>query len=181
MKTCSLCSEASNFNYCLKGERADAIKFLFVLHRADRRIHEYFEGYWGALKNSATGIILDDILKEAELDFDDILLTNFFKCLLPEDRRPSKQEYFNCLTLFQQQVQEFNPRAIVIFGNRPYQCTFPKRSKLIKITELKEELNYEERPCLVSMHPSQIWKKLSPELKGPYIRRVANFLKKYKE
>ncbi|OGJ16828.1 hypothetical protein A3K73_08740 [Candidatus Pacearchaeota archaeon RBG_13_36_9] len=180
MNKCSRCEQATNFHYGLKGERADKTKLLMLPHRADRRIEEYLEGYWGALKHSATGSTLDRMLKAAGLEFQDIYLTNFFKCLLPKDRHPTKQEYENCLIQFQQQVEDFQPNGIVIFGNEPYMHIFPEQAKTTPITQANGELTYNETPVLVSIHPSQIWKKRNPNLQRHYIERVSAFLIKYK-
>ncbi len=179
MKKCNLCKEASNFNYGFKGENADLTKLLIVLHRPDIRITEYFGGSLDALMHSATGRILDKILEQAGLDLPDVYITNFFKCLLLQDHRPSPEQYRNCLSIFKQQVEEFEPKAIVIFGARPYKYIFPEERKKHKITELKTVLFYNETPCLVSIHPSQIWKKLNSDLKKPHIKRIAEFIKEY--
>ncbi len=177
---CKLCESASHYNPGLIGENSDKTKLMIVLHRADRRISEYLEGYWGALANSATGTILDKMLKRAALDLSDIYLTSLFKCLLPEDRHPKRQEYRNCLSVFERQVGEFHPRGMVVFGNEPYKHIFPEQSGEIKIADLGRELSYQGTPVLVSIHPSQIWKKRNPQLQEPYIKRVADFLTKYK-
>lgn len=177
---CKLCEGASHYNYGLRGRNADKTGLMVALHRADGRIHEYFEGYWGALINSATGIILDKMLKQAGLDFSDVYLTNFFKCILPRDRHPRKQEYRNCLIVFNEQVLEFNPIRIVIFGNEVYRHMFPEQAKEVRISDVDGELDYGGIPALVSIHPSQIWKKRNPGLQEPYIKRVSEFLAKYK-
>jgi uracil-DNA glycosylase family 4 len=180
MEHCSICEQTHDFSYGLKGERAEKTKLLMVLHRADKRIGEYFDGHSGALRNSATGTILDRILQEAGLNFEDIYLTNFFKCLLPKDRHPTKQEYGNCLIRFREQTEDFQPKGIVIFGNEPYLHIFPEQAKATPISLANEELSYNGTPALVSIHPSQIWKKRNPGLQKPYIKRVSDFLIKYK-
>ncbi len=182
MKQCNLCEKAFNFNPGLKGKNADITKLLFVLHRSDTRIFEYLEDYWGAFVNSATGVILDRMLKKADLDLPDIYITNLFKCLLPNNSRPSSEQYQNCLKIFEQQVRTFEPRAIIIFGNRPYRHIFPEESRRTKIEDISSQvLSYNGIPCLVSIHPSQIWKKINPELQEPYIRKIAKFLKANKQ
>jgi len=180
MRNCRLCKEAFNLNHGLKGDKADKTKLMLVLHRADNRIHEYLEGYWGALMNSATGITLDKMLKRADLDFQDVYLTNFFKCLLPRDRHPTKEEYLNCSGILESQVRGFLPSGIVLFGNEAYRHVFPESARKTRINQADSELDYRGVPTLVSMHPSQVWKKLNPELQEPYIRRVSEFLKRYK-
>jgi uracil-DNA glycosylase family 4 len=180
MEKCNLCSEASDFNYCLRGKNSDKTGLMIVLHRADRRINEYLEGYWGALTNSATGIILDKMLIMAGLEFQDVYMTNFFKCLLPKDRSPSWIEYDNCKKILDGQIQEFSPNCMVIFGNSTYKHLFPKESKKARITDQDKVLEYNGIPALISLHPSQIWKKLNPGLQKEYINRVSEFLTKYK-
>ena len=182
MKQCTLCEKAFNFNPGLKGKNADITKLLFVLHRSDTRTFEYFENYWGAFVNSATGVILDRMLKKADLDLPDIYITNLFKCLLPKNSRPSSEQYQNCLKIFEQQVRTFEPRAMVVFGNMSYKYIFQGKYSKHKITDVSGQvLSYNGIPCLVSIHPSQIWKKINPELQEPYIRKIAKFLKANKQ
>ncbi len=155
MRECSLCKGAFDFNYGLKGKDADKTGLMVVLHRADARIHEYLEGYWGALINSATGSVLDKMLKRAGLDFPDVYLTNFFKCLLLGDRLPTGPEYWNCRGVFHEQVEKFRPRGIVVFGNPAYETLFIGEPR-IRIQDQRAELVYQGVPTLISIHPFYI-------------------------
>jgi uracil-DNA glycosylase family 4 len=180
MKDCDLCKRAYQFNYGLKGRNADNTRFLFILNRADKRLNTILPGlptYETALRTSATGSILEQALEYSGLTFERIYITNFFKCLLPQDASPGLEECKNCLTVLNHQIAEFQPKKIIAFGNRPYQNMFPEQAKKQKLTQIiGTTLEYQNTPTLIMIHPSQIWKLLNPEKQRPYFEIIKEFL-----
>jgi len=180
MQTCKLCPNAESFNYGLKGKDADKTKLLIILHREVKRGELFLEGYWGALQHSATGKIVDKMLKQADLEWKDIYLTNLLKCFI-KGRNPRKQEYANCLSILEKQIEEFSPSGIVLFGSQPYKTLFPVQAKKTNLTRrTRRVLRCQKIPCLVSIHPSAIWKLLNHTKQAPHIEKVADFLRKYR-
>jgi len=196
MKECNLCKEAYGFNFGLEGNASVKTKIMFVLHRSDNETTEFFGGYLAALRQRNTGIILERMLQYCNLDFNDIYLTNLFKCLLPKDRTPSIQEYQNCFEVFKKQITEFNPVSMVAFGPTVYEYLFPKNFKEQKLSEVEKKILYCDEipelviPTLILPHPSYIWKfhpgfntrmwkKLCSEKQEPYFKALKEFLERF--
>jgi uracil-DNA glycosylase family 4 len=183
MKHCNLCNQASNFQIGLKGKNTDITKLLFVLHRPDKRITETFLNYEAVLRTTKTGYEIDLLLEYCGLNWKDVFITNFFKCTLPKDKNPKKQEYENCLQIFSQQVRDFKPKKIIVFGNQPYKHLFPEQSKQTKIKKAyNQDLMYQSTPTLILPHPSRLW-ALNPQSdrfisdkQMPYFNRAKQFL-----
>jgi len=175
---CSLCSSASNFHLGLKGKRADKTKLLFVLHCPDKRVVNLFsgdEGYRVALQASKTGGIILSILEHCGLSFDDIYLTNAIKCCLHKDRDPRKKEYENCSHVFRMQVQDFQPRAIVSFGEA-YRVMFPDMIGKGLESSIGQVKEYNGARTLIEYHPSRIWAFLDHRTREHY-EKIGEFIK----
>lgn len=98
---CQLCSGAYGFNPGLLGKNASQTGIMFILHRPDERAVSTLgeESYETALRDARTGKTLSGMLGYCGLTWNDIFLTNLFKCVLLNDRQPSKEEYERCLEL----------------------------------------------------------------------------------
>lgn len=121
-----LCLGASDYHPGLMGQRAEKTGLMFILNHSDSRAKEQtlFDDYMIALLKSRTGRRLNDILKISSLDFEDVFITNLFKCLLPEDREPLVKEYRRCLSILEAQIEEFRPKKLVLFGHLVYKSLF---------------------------------------------------------
>ena len=163
MKPCRLCDRAIDQSPPLIGSRAYITKFMFVLHKPDSRISGgLFDGeinYDVALGLSKTGKELRLLLNYCKLDSEDVYITNFFKCTLPQDQNPGAKEYRNCIKRLEEQIEEFNPNKIVFF------------SKFIEkyIPEIS-------KPHLVIAHPSRIWALRRKGTREAEYEKVRSFL-----
>jgi uracil-DNA glycosylase family 4 len=173
----------------LKGENAGNTRLMFILHRPDSRALQtsVFGGdYETALKNSKTGQTLTEILEYCSLTWDDIFVTNVFKCLLPEDRNPTREEYERCISVLKKQIDDFGPRCMIAFGTKVYGLMFSHRAKYTGFEETAgETLEYKVTPTLVFHHPSKLGTIMSHEkekhygeikefLETPWIRPTRN-------
>ncbi|GBE19752.1 MAG TPA: hypothetical protein ENG87_03540 [Candidatus Pacearchaeota archaeon] len=176
MEKCNQCLGASNFHYGVRGKNADRSKILFVLNKPDSRTHSLF-GYEAALQETKTGQQLAEILKYNGITFEDIYLTNFYKCSLSHDREPSKKEYKKCLKIFKEQIKEFKPEKIVLFGRNPYMHLFPESSKKENLEKKAGKILHLKRiPVMISLHPSTIWALRAPEKQEIHYRKIQDFL-----
>jgi uracil-DNA glycosylase family 4 len=151
---------------------------MFIANRADDRILEptLFGklGHEQALHESESGRALHHILKEVNLSFDDIYFTNVFKCLLPGNREPTKQEYKICSEVLEAQVQELKPRVIVCCGRRAYESIFPDMAEIHDFDEALNQLflAYSLIPTLITYHLSRI-----ERMQIDYRRKIHNFIR----
>ncbi len=149
---CNCSPETYSPNFGLKGINADERKILFVAHRSDSRALQ--SNYETELAKSQSGKILEQILSTAKLSLDDIYLTNVFKCLLPSDRMPKKDEYVACLSNLDRQIINFKPKSIVTFGHKPYELMFDDNA-FSEVVGSRTE--YHSIPTFISYHFSKIW------------------------
>lgn len=177
------CEGAYYFTPGIKGSKADLTKILLVANRADDRICQlglFNHSHLAALLKSKTGRALQEILAEAGMSFEDVYFTNAFKCLLPGNKDPSRQEYKNCAGVLESQVLEFQPRKIVAFGRMAYESMFP---------EAAEKTGFENNvgsiipyrgdagcPTLISQHPSKLISIIS-KTRYEHYAVIANFLR----
>ena len=165
---------AYEYNPGRKGPRADLSKILIVLHRSDSRAlisalpMPDFDSYELTFSRTQTGQIIVRMLKMCGYTLDDVFITNIFKCLLPNDRAPARQEYENCLLLLREQIADFSPRGILVFGEKPSELMFNGKKS--------QHENYEGIPAFVSVHPSVPWLR-SDELCNSYCQRIADFVR----
>lgn len=173
------CKDSQFYIPELKGRNADNSKIIFVLHRPSHKILQkslfgFTDDYFRALNNSETGKCLQKIIERSNLGFEDIYLTNVFKCFLTDDRNPTQDEYNNCLSIFEKQVDKFSPRKIVVFGQPAYNLLFP-RSERSQGNRTKEDIfEYKRIEAIAAHHPSTTW---LPD-KERYYREISSFLKR---
>jgi hypothetical protein len=161
-KPCGKCDGATYFHYGLKGKNADERKLLFVLHRPDDRIAEpaiaLFDQYESALLHSDTGKNLSRLLRNCGIGWEDIYLTNVYKCVLEKNRAPSPEEYQNCLdNQFDEQLGVFNPRKMILFGQGTAKALFPEMVADNKFEQLEGVVSrYRGWQCLILPHASKM-------------------------
>jgi len=175
---CDLCEEAFSYHPGVKGENADLTKILFVLHRSDSREPQPRSSatYREALLKSQTGKVLTEMLEFCDLTIEDIYLTNVFKCLLPKDREPRAKEYKSCIKVLEEQVTDFDPKKILVFGRKSYEHMFPEIAKQNSYKKMvMKALDFNGVPSLVSYHPSWMWSFKPKKRKGHY-KKIKKFL-----
>ena len=187
MAGCYCSPDAFGYNDGLKGENAELTKILFVMHRSDSRAlpddwesasdEELSESYMEKLRKSQTGRVLEWLFEHCDIGYEDVYLTNAYKCLLPDDRNPRKQEYIDCLSHLERQVQEeFSPERIVVFGSKTYEIMFPEQSKSQSYAEaVGNTLEYRGVPALICWHPQWLWSHPKHQRKEHY-QAIKDFL-----
>ncbi len=170
MKSCTLCERAGHFNEGLIGKNYSETGVMFVLHISDSRALR--EGYVKAYKKTNTAQTVDKMLKNANLTLDDIVLTNFYKCIIPgdtnssknKDKIPWKKEYKNCVGVLDAQIQEIAPKKIVLFGSPVYNNLFGDSKE--KFEEAVGRVKFFRNiGAFISYHPSGLRFKWNAEKK----------------
>jgi uracil-DNA glycosylase len=158
------CEGAFAYFHGLKGKNSGLTGIMLVANRSDSRAllqagaggEDY--AYKTALSTSKTGMILAELLSTAKLGFDDIYLTNVFKCLLPDDREPRAQEYRSCKKVLAAQIAEFLPKKMVALGQKAYNQLFPDEALAMGHRyAIGRILQHEGVPTLILPHPREIW------------------------
>jgi len=176
----NVCKGAHSYHEGIKGDNADITKLLFVLNKPDKRVLVptlYDIDYEIALSKSRTGKVLIDILKFCNLTINDVYITNLFKCVLPGDRVPRKKEYEKCVCVLEQQIKDFKPKKIIMFGRRAYEFMFPEHAKKNKLEDMVGQiLCYDNIPSLISYHPGMLEQIFKKKQKREHYEKIKDFL-----
>ncbi len=183
-KACGLCNNVIAFHDGIKGKNSDITKLLFVLNCPDKRILQKalpgFDDYETALFSTKTGLELNNIIDYCSLTFDDVYITNIFKCVFSSDKKPSEYEYKRCHdNVFKKQVESFMPKKIVVFGGSPYRAMFPNLAAEYVSDDLYGRYGFynDSFPVLIMPHPSRIWAYLDKHKRERFYDKINGFIK----
>ena len=66
-----------------------------------------------------SGTVLDDALREAGLEREDVRITNCVRCRPPENRDPTTGELDNCRAYLETEIERLDPELIITLGKVP--------------------------------------------------------------
>lgn len=162
MTICRFCEGAKNHHEGLIGKNYNQSKIMFIAHRPDERVNinviPCFDAYEVALSETKTGKNMKSLLNYCNLNWEDIIWTNLFKCVLPRNRNPGRKEYRFCVdNNLVSQINEANPTLIVGLGAQVYRTLFPEISRKNWFKKnIGNILKYDGRDFLVFPHPQKI-------------------------
>lgn len=166
---CNLCPSASNFHNGLYGENSKSTGIMLVLHCQDSRVNQkslFGSDYEHALLKTRTGKAISRLLAYSILSFEDVLITNYLKCVM---QNPKKEDYRRCHTIFEAQLDEFQARKLVLFGK-------PARILFDDAPENGEKRKYRGIETLIMPHPSTLFTHFTREKRGELFDRFYQFL-----
>ena len=176
-----------------KGANADSTKLLIVAHRPDDRVDlsinsepDLFgeadsNNHETEFRASATGQQIGTMLKHSGLTLEDICFTNIFWGIANRKKDPSYEEYQLCKPNHHELIEGFQPRAMIVFGKKPYATLFEAESKQTPIQkEQGIELPYRsgkiEIPSILFTHPCKIRYAVKNSVKPKLYQQLREFL-----
>jgi len=168
MIECVRCQNVSKYDSDIIGKNYRGI--LFVLHKADHRVFQQTL-FDKPLFGTKTGRVISELLDVADLNIEDVIITNFYKCIKQGD--PTKKEYQNCVGIFEEQFRELSPDKMVLFGAPVYKFITGDPDFEGNIGKLVE---YNSLDAYVSHHPSKIGTILRKE-KQRILKHLAEYLR----
>ncbi|PSQ52834.1 uracil-DNA glycosylase [Halobacteriales archaeon SW_8_65_20] len=66
-----------------------------------------------------SGTVLDDALREAGLEREDVRISNCVRCRPPENRDPTTGELDNCRAYLETEIERLDPELIITLGKVP--------------------------------------------------------------
>jgi DNA polymerase len=100
------------------------------------------------------GKLLDRILTEAEIERDEVYISNIIKCRPPNNRKPTEEEMKTCLWILAQEIKFVDPKIIVPLGSTALRGLLDPAGKITKVRG-----NWEERKgryFLPTFHPAAL-------------------------
>ncbi len=68
-----------------------------------------------------SGKYLDKVLKKNDINRGTLFITSVVKCKTPENRKPTRKEIADCLSILIKQIKSIKPKLIVLMGEVAWQ------------------------------------------------------------
>ena len=111
-KNCQLCTLSKNRTQIVWGSGSKNAQIMFIGEAPGRKEDEGGLPFIGA-----AGKILDEFLARAQLNRNDIYITNIVKCRPPNNRNPKPDEIYACAKYLLHQIETIQPRVIITLGS----------------------------------------------------------------
>ena len=111
IKSCTNCRLHKSRKKTITGEGNLNAKIMIVAQAPGK-----VEDREGRMFIGPSGKIFNRLLQNAEIQWQDIYVTNLIKCYLPKCRRPSKDEIEQCTAFLEKEIEFINPQVIVTLG-----------------------------------------------------------------
>ena len=119
------------------------------------------------------GQLLDKILEAAEINKEEVYISNIVKCRPPGNRKPTKQEMKTCLWILAQEIKIISPKLIVPLGSTALKGLLDAQGKITKVRGDWVERN--GKYFLPTFHPAAL---LRDEMKKAPVWKDFRKLKK---
>ncbi len=97
---------------------------------------------------------LDSMLSAADIEIDEVFITNVVKCRPPGNRNPQSLEMMKCNPYLVKQVQVICPKVIVLLGNIALSLVTGEPSGITKMRG--KTLEYMSYPAIPTFHPAYV-------------------------
>lgn len=103
-----------------------------------------------------SGDVLDEALRDADVDRDEVRITNCVRCRPPENRDPHKDELENCKGYLARELEQVDPELLVTLGKVPSQHVLEQDVAITKAASDVRDARIGERSqrVLLSVHPA---------------------------
>lgn len=100
------------------------------------------------------GQLLDRILSAAEINREDIYITNIVKCRPPSNRLPLQSEVDACLPYLEEQIKLIDPLMVVCLGSLSARTLIDNKSSITKLRGQIYQIG--KRKYLATFHPAAL-------------------------
>lgn len=121
IKSCTNCRLHRSRKNAITGEGSFNTKIIIIAQAPGK-----IEDREGKMFIGPSGKIFDRLLQNAEIQRQNIYITNLIKCYLPKCRRPSKNEIEQCSVYLDKEIEFINPQTIVTLGFHATRYIFKK-------------------------------------------------------
>lgn len=111
IRECRKCSLWKSRNNSLPGEGCTSAELMFIAQAPGRE-----EDKEGKMFVGPSGEKLDELLLKAEISREEIFMTNLVKCMLPDYRKPRKDEIEACSNYLDREVDLVKPSVVSTLG-----------------------------------------------------------------
>jgi uracil-DNA glycosylase family 4 len=152
---CTKCSLRGGCERVVPGSGSANAKIMFVADYPTSEDELYGEPIVGR-----PGILLEQLLSEADIEKRNTYITYAVKCRTPKNRIPKVGEIKTCKSWLWQEMQVIQPKVIITLGKIPTELLLKK--KKIKMADLAGNfyvLDYFPAELFVCYHPSYLLRR----------------------
>jgi len=121
IKSCTKCKLVQTRNFAIPGEGNPRSKLMLIAQCKGKSEDEQNKMFTGP-----SGKLFNELLKQAGIARKSFYLTNLIKCMLPNSRRPSREEISQCRYYIDEEIEIVNPKVIVPLGFHSTRFIFMK-------------------------------------------------------
>ncbi len=121
IRACTKCKLAHTRTFAISGEGNPGSKLMLLAQSPGKSEDEQNKMFTGP-----SGKLFDELLEQAGVARESIYLTNLIKCMLPNSRRPSREEISQCRYYIDKEIEIVKPKTIVPLGFHSTRFIFSK-------------------------------------------------------
>lgn len=138
----------------------------------------FYEDKTGIVFQGKSGELLDKIFAACGFTRNEhIFISNIVKCRPPENRTPNETEKTTCLPWLYKQIEQVNPKIIILLGATALKGLIDPNARISKIRG--QWINWNNRLVMPTYHPSALLR--NPSMKRPVWEDFKNVVAKYRE
>lgn len=128
------------------------------------------------LCSGETGELFRKMLAAIDIDIDDVCITTLLKCALPDSHTVSPAEVNACSPYLRQQVEQLQPKFVIVLGEPTAQCLLQKKQPLDVLREMTNLAaqkrqhdsagEFAGRPLLVTYSPRELLQQVQNKRKA---------------
>lgn len=103
-----------------------------------------------------SGDLLDEELKQNNVDRDEVRITNTIRCRPKDNRDPRKSEINNCSSYLKNEISTVDPNAVLTLGKVPTQAILKDNSSVTEVAGSVQDTSFNGIDVVVvpSVHPA---------------------------
>lgn len=149
VRRCKKCALSKTRMNAVPGEGAGYAKIFLVGEAPGKAEDETGRPFVGS-----AGRILDEALKKAGLDRDEVFITSILRCRPPKNRNPKAAEILACRPYLEECINTISPKVLVALGRFGMRGLTGKNGAMGKMRRGKFE--YNGIPIVVTYHPAAV-------------------------
>ena len=151
VSNCTKCELHKTRNKTVFGDGNTSAKILFIGEAPGREEDKEGKPFVGR-----AGRLLTEVLDSVGLSRKNIYITNTVKCRPPSNRNPSDEEVEYCADYLEKQIEEINPKIIVLLGRIAADRIIKNENSMSELRKKTFFLESKNIPTIVFYHPAYL-------------------------
>lgn len=149
VRRCRKCGLWKTRTNAVPGEGSSSAKIFLVGEAPGKAEDETGRPFVGS-----AGRILDEALKKAGLNRNDVFITSILRCRPPENRNPKAAEISACRPHLEEYIKTISPKVLVALGRFGMKGLTGKTGTMNEMRN--ERFDYNGTPIVITYHPAAV-------------------------